>query len=186
MDKITAWGKHVDICEFNRSDYYSDSEVTVVYHKYFLMILPKSKERELAFKISLSHGAEKVLDLWNSHLNSADKAKFIDSFKYLLNSISKKAKTKFNRNPSLKEMITDDQIGKIVNILVALNDVSLAQLYINIFYDKCTEMDYENLAILIKHFGFETLKPCLKELFFPFNKNNMSVNCRLIQVNIIN
>ena len=183
IEKIKWWDKHVQLYdETNRYDSNYDSYVTTIYQKYFLMILPKAKELKLAFDLSVSHGVDKALEKFS---NSSDP----ESVKYLLNSINKQAKAKSKKGygdpkSQLKQLITSDQTNKILDILIALNDVSLVQLFTSCF-DKYIEIDFEVLTRLLEHFRFEALKPIFKEFVFPNNKKNISVNCRLIEVSIV-
>ena len=129
---------------------------------------------------SVSHGVDKALEQCS---NSSDP----EPAKYLLNSINKQAKAKAKKGypkSQLKKLITVDQTNKIIDILIALNDVSLVQLFTSCF-DKSMEIDFEVLTRLLGHFGFEALKPIFKEFIFPNNKKNISVNCRLIEVSIV-
>jgi hypothetical protein len=157
--------------------------VSTIYQKYFLMILPKSKELKLSFSISLSHGADKVLELWDSH--ASNEARFLNYFKLLLKKLKEKPKSGYSSCYSNStDSLRDAQINKILDILFALNDVSLAQFYLSNCHYRYVESDCEKFANLIRQFGFEALKPSLSKYILPVKRNNIGANFSLIQVSI--
>jgi hypothetical protein len=144
------------------------------------MILPKSKEIKLAFSISLSHGADKVLELWDSHVSNEEK--FMNYFKLLLKSLKEKSKPGSSFRSKPDDMLRDDQYKKIFDILFYLNDISLAQFYLSNCYHRYSETDAEKVANLIKQFGFEALKPSISKHVLPVKRTNIAANCGLVQV----
>ena len=156
--------------------------VSTIYHKYFLIILPKSKELKLAFCISLSHGADKVLELWDSH--SSNEARFLNYFKLLLKKLKEKPESGYSSCYYSTELLREDQINKILDILFVLNDVSLAQFYLSNCHYRYVESDCEKFANLIRQFGFEALKPSLNKYILPVTRINIGANFSLIQVSI--
>ena len=172
-----VWGKYVSVEEerYSFENFFKPANISTTYRKYFLMILPKSKEVQLAFGLSLELGADTVLDKWG--VVSNEKHTFVEYFKYLLKLIS--ASSHEGRN-----LIRDDQVSKILEILVQLNDVSLARFYV----DQCLTVFNANhcasMAYLVKQFEAQKSSFFNKEFFKPNNRQIVSVNCQLVQVSI--
>ena len=157
--------------------------VTTIYHKYLLMIVPKSKELKLAFCISLSHGVDKVLELWDYY--SSNEARFLNYFKLLLNKLKEKPKSGYSSYYSIPmDSLNEDQINKIFDLLFVLNDVSLAQFYLANCHCRYVKSDCEKFANLIQQFGFKALKTSLNKFLLPVGRNNIVENFYLIQVSI--
>ena len=104
------------------------------------------------------------------------------NFKLLLDWLKQTYKSSYSIECNMGNLIRDDQINKILEILVHLNDVSLAKLYISNCYRSFSGKNGEKLAFLIKHFGLETLSSSLNNFFFAVKRNNIEANCALIQV----
>jgi hypothetical protein len=179
LEDRKAWGKYTSVEESGYTGN-AGATVTTMYHKYFLMILPKSKELKLAFSISLSHGADKVLELWDSHLSNEQR--FLNYFKLLLKSIKEKPKSGYSSCYYSTDLLRKDQMNKILDILFYLNDVSLAQFYLSNCHNKYAESDGDKFANLIKQFGFEALKSSLNKFILPVRRTNIAANCSLVQV----
>ena len=183
LEDRKAWREYCGDDDSSQDDSCCDGNqetVTTRYHKYFLMILPKSKELKLAFSISLSHGADKVLELWDSHLSNEQR--FLNYFKLLLKSIKEKPKSSYSSCYYSTDLLREDQINKILDILFYLNDVSLAKFYLSNCHNKYTESDGGKIANLIKQFGFEALKSSLDKFILPVRRTNIAANCSLVQV----
>jgi hypothetical protein len=181
INNVMEWGKYTSI---EREEYAGcASPVTLIYQKYFLMILPKSKSMQLAFGLSFSHGVDKVLEFWDFQSDSTDKVDFNDSFKFLLSSLKRKIKGNGFRFETT-ELMNDDQINKILDILVHLDDVCLAQFFMDNCYNKYTEKHCGKVAGLIKKFGFQTFKASLKEFIQPKDRKSVSYNFCLMQVRL--
>ena len=175
-----AWGKYISVEE---EEYTGNAEanITTMYHKYFLLILPKSKQVQVSFGLSLSLGADKVIDLWKI-LGKSNKEAFVSCLNYMFKQLHDKSKSSYSF--AGKNLIRDDQVNKILEILVNLNDVSLAQFYVEKCFNNFREKHCAKLAGLIKQFGFEKFRQSFlrKEFFRPESAEKMSANCRLVQV----
>ena len=140
------------------------------------MIMPKSKQVQLAFGMSITLSTDTLLNQLGVFSND----RYVNYFGYLFKFM--KVEMISNNAPSFMQT---DQVNKILEILVHLNNASLARFYVVNIMNALNAKQCSKLASLIKHFEVECKSEFfLIDFFKPNNRQNISVNCHLVQVSI--
>jgi hypothetical protein len=171
-----SWGDFVDQ-EHSGWTGNEGATITTLYRKYFLVFMPKHDEIETLSYISNKLAAKNFLDSTDLERVSKNDAHFVDNFKSFVDII---------RNSSQnKKYLGAEHFGKMLNILVKLDDVNLVNKFL---YGALTGYSADYVEILVRimlKFGYEKIKKSLHHYLQPVKCKNFQFVCSLFKVFIL-
>ena len=158
-------------CWTEVQDEIMDYKRITYYEKYFLLFWPNSAEISLFFKLDYDICASLVLDPTPSN----DEV-FINNFKTFIGLL------KEARNNKELSSRFEFSVDNILKVLIHLKDLVLTKTFIGEITENYNKAHCNDLASLIKLFGWESLLGCLQHLILPIENKNFNSNCSLVQV----
>ena len=147
-------------------------EKRFTYHeKYFLLFWPSSAEISLFFKLDYGLCASLVLGPRPSN----DEV-FINNFKTFIDLLKE---ARINKELSSR---FECSVDNILKVLIYLKNLALTKTFIGEIMESYNTFHCDDLASLIKMFGWESLLGCLHHLILPIENKNFYSNCSLVQV----
>jgi hypothetical protein len=141
------------------------------YEKYFLLFWPSLNELKMFFKLDYGLCASLVLDPRPSN----DEV-FVNNFKTFIDLLKE---ARINKELSSRFECT---VEKILKVLTHLKDLVLTKTFIGEIMESYNKAHCDDLASLIKLFGWESLLGCLQRFILPIENKNFKSNCSLVQV----